>query len=398
VLRHELCITEEPSHVRRDWKTAAAMDGIYSANQSTASPPTPVRSATPKCCRWRWWNGAGMKVFYHAAEQGYRPAHSFFGGRFTYYPEIPERTRELLSAVGRMRGAELLAPPVLDASALEAVHGAGFLRAVLAVCERLKPEEQFFPQNLSRIPLLLKSQYARVRMGYYAIDTSTPLLPTTTAAALGAAACAAAAAQTIIEGERLVYALARPPGHHAGKEYYAGYCIFNNGALAAERLLTLGKVAVLDVDFHHGNGTQDIFYERDDVLYASLHCRPEEAYPYVAGAADETGSGKGRGFNLNLPLPGGTAWSAYRAALEAALERVATFAPAAVVVSLGFDTLAQDPIGAFKLNVEDFAPMAQRIRQLGVPLLVLQEGGYHVPSLAAAALGFFGALGIEAVP
>jgi acetoin utilization deacetylase AcuC-like enzyme len=336
-----------------------------------------------------------MKVFYHPAEQDYRPDRSFYGGRFTMYPEIPERTEQLLGAVRRMRGAELVTPPALDTSALEAVHSAGFLRTVEEVCGRLKPQEQFFPQNGQQITLLLKSRYARIRMGYYAIDTSTPLLPTTLAAALGAAATAQAAAETVASGDRLVYALARPPGHHAGKAYYAGYCIFNNAALAAAHLLRLGKVAILDVDFHHGNGTQDIFYDRDDVLYVSLHCDPTEAYPYVAGAADETGTGRGAGCNLNLPLPGGTAWAAYQHALETALEKVAAFGPAAVIVSLGFDTLANDPIGAFKLNVEDFGPMAARIAQLGTPLLVLQEGGYHVPSLAPAALRFFGALGIE---
>jgi acetoin utilization deacetylase AcuC-like enzyme len=339
-----------------------------------------------------------MKVFYHPAERAYRPGHSFFGGVFTPYPELPGRTEQLLQALRRLRGTELVTPPALAPARLQAVHGAGYVQALEDLSGRLKPDEQFIPQNLQRIPLLLRSRYARIRMGYYAIDTSTPLLPTTLAAALGAAATAEAAGQSVLAGERLVYALARPPGHHAGKEFYAGYCIFNNAALAAQRLLALGKVAILDVDFHHGNGTQDIFYDRDDVLYVSLHCRPEEAYPYVAGAADETGSGRGLGCNLNLPLPSGTAWRAYRAALETALERVQRFAPATAVVSLGFDTLAQDPIGAFKLNVEDFEPLAQRIAGLGVPLLVMQEGGYHVPSLAAAALRFFAGLGIAEAP
>jgi acetoin utilization deacetylase AcuC-like enzyme len=339
-----------------------------------------------------------MKVFYHPAERDYHPGHSFFAGRFTPYPEVHARAEQLLAAVGRMAGAELLVPPVLDTTVLEAVHGPGFLQALQEVCGRLKPGEQFFPQNQQRIPLLLQSRYARIRMGYYAIDTSTPLLPATLPAALGAAATALAAAGALAAGERLVYALTRPPGHHAGREYYSGYCIFNNAALSAAHLLPLGKVAILDVDFHHGNGTQDIFYGRDDVLYVSLHCDPREAYPYVAGAAEETGTGKGRGFNLNLPLPGGTGWPAYRAAMETALERVARFAPATVVVSLGFDTLEQDPIGAFKLAVKDFGPMARRIGQLGLPLLVVQEGGYHVPSLAAAALYFFSGLGVAEAP
>ncbi len=155
---------------------------------------------------------------------------------------------------------------------------------------------------------------------------------------------------------------------------------------------------MLDVDYHHGNGTQEIFWERGDVLYASVHCRPEEAYPYLTGTAEERGRGPGRGHTLNLPLPGGTAWEAYAPALDTALDAVEAFGPAVVVLSLGLDTLASDPIGTFALRPEDYAAMGARIAQLQRPLLVVQEGGYDAPALGGCVRRFFGGLGPDAPP
>jgi acetoin utilization deacetylase AcuC-like enzyme len=335
-----------------------------------------------------------MKVYYHPGEQGYWPRHSFFNGTHVPYPDVPGRTRGIVAALSGQPRFEILAPPAVGEEALREVHGGGFVETMKAVCGRLGEEEEFFPFLARPNPLLLESPYPRIRMGYYSVDGSTPLLSGSFAAALAAAASALAGAEALVGGEPIAYGIPRPPGHHAGRDFFAGYCLFNHAALAAARLLERGKVAILDVDFHHGNGTQDIFYERDDVLYVSIHCDPREAYPYIAGGRDETGSGKGAGLNVNLPLPGGTDWAAYEPALESALEQVARFAPETVVLSAGFDTLADDPIGAFELEIEQMESIGAMVKGIGKPLLVLQEGGYHVPSLGPCALKLFTGLGV----
>ena len=330
-----------------------------------------------------------MKVFHNPLHAGYRPSRSFFNGRFTPYPEIPERMEAILWALREDGRFALAEPPGLGTEALTRVHAPGYVALLESLCARLKPDEEFFPGVIARAPLLLRSAYPRVRAGYYTVDSSTPLLAGSFAAALGAAATALAGAEALLAGEAEGYCLARPPGHHAGRDFWAGYCLINHAALAAATLGELGKIAILDVDYHHGNGTQDIFYDRDDVLYVSLHCDPREAYPYIAGAAEETGTGPGLGCNRNLPLPGGTAWAEYAPALETALEAVRRFGPAALVLSLGFDALEGDPIGTFRLRPEDFRAIGARVRELGLPTLVMQEGGYRVAALGEAALQFF---------
>jgi acetoin utilization deacetylase AcuC-like enzyme len=334
-----------------------------------------------------------LKVFYNDLEQGYHPRHSFFYGRFTPYPDVPRRTRSILAAIRRRSGFEVIAIPPLNPQDTAGVHGMDYLEALGEVCARLAGDEEFFPFHMRALPLLKSSPYPRLRVGYFALDASTPLMAPSLNAALGAAASALAGAGALAGGDRLAYALTRPPGHHAGRENYAGYCLINNAALAAHALSAEGKVAVLDVDFHHGNGTQEIFWGRGDVLYVSLHCRPEEAYPYITGSAEERGEGPGLGANINLPLPGGTDWAAYAPALETALEAVRAFDPAMVVISLGLDTLASDPIGAFRLAPDDFQAIGHRIAQLGRPLLIVQEGGYDVASLGRCVSMFFDGLG-----
>ena len=336
-----------------------------------------------------------MKAFYNPLEQEYAPRHSFFNGAMVPYPDMPARTRDILAAIEADGRFELQPPPAPEEAAPGAVHSEGFVEAMRTVCERLREDEEFFPFMARPFPLLLKSAYPRIRMGYFTVDGSTPLIASSYRVALAAAAMALAGAEAIMGGERLAYSIPRPPGHHAGREFFAGYCLFNNAALAAQRLLAMGKVAVLDVDFHHGNGTQDIFYERGDVLYVSIHCRPEDAYPYIAGGVEESGRGKGAGLNVNLPLPAGTGWKDYEPALESALERVQRFAPQAVVLSAGFDTLEQDPIGSFTLEIADMEAIGRMVARLGAPLLVVQEGGYHVPSLGACALRLFDGLGLS---
>ena len=232
-------------------------------------------------------------------------------------------------------------------------------------------------------------------MGYYAFDAGTPIVEGTWDAAFAAAQCAMTAAALVAEGERSAYALCRPPGHHAGRSVYGGYCFLNNAALAAQQLRErgFGKVALFDVDYHHGNGTQDIFWERDDVLFVSIHGTPETEYPYFLGYADERGAGAGEGFTLNLPLPRGTGWDTYDAALDTALQRIADFGADALVVSLGVDIYEGDPISAFKLGAERFPQLGSRLASLGLPTVLVQEGGYAVREIGTNVAGVLGAFG-----
>jgi acetoin utilization deacetylase AcuC-like enzyme len=221
-------------------------------------------------------------------------------------------------------------------------------------------------------------------MGLYSYDAGTPFTAGTWVAARAGADCALSAAQRLVLGDRTAFALSRPPGHHAGADFFGGYCFLNNAALAAQYLRDAGmaKVAVLDIDYHHGNGTQAIFYDRADVFFASIHGDPRTEYPFYLGHADETGAGAGAGFNLNLPLPAGSSAAAWFAALDAACERVARHRADALVVSLGLDTYAGDPISTFALQQDDFARLGQRLKRLGLPTAFILEGGY-----AAAELG-----------
>jgi acetoin utilization deacetylase AcuC-like enzyme len=230
-------------------------------------------------------------------------------------------------------------------------------------------------------------------MGWYTFDASTPIVEGTWDAALAAARCAMTAAALVAEGEPAAYALCRPPGHHAGRAFYGGYCYLNNAALAAQHLRDHGcvRVAVLDVDYHHGNGTQEIFWARDDVLFVSLHATPESEYPYFLGYADERGAGPGAGHTLNLPLPLGTRWPEYRAALEVALAAIARYAPDALVVSLGVDTFEADPISGFRLTGEDYPRLGDCLAAAGLPTVLVQEGGYAVAEIGANVAGVLAA-------
>lgn len=234
-------------------------------------------------------------------------------------------------------------------------------------------------------------------LGYYSFAVDCSIGEHTWEAALGSVACAQTAATRLSRGERAAFALCRPPGHHATANQFGGYCYLNNAAAAAQRLLTHGmhRIAVIDVDYHHGNGTQDIFYHRDDVLMASIHCDPRQQFPYFSGYADEIGTGAGRGWNLNVPLPRGTTASRWMEGLDTILERVQAAQVDAVVVSLGLDTFAHDPISDFGLEREDFTQMGAILAGMECPTLFVLEGGYATEELGhntvAVLDGFSGA-------
>ena len=228
------------------------------------------------------------------------------------------------------------------------------------------------------------------RLGAHCFDTATPIVAGTAGAAHAAVDIGLTALDRVLDGAPLAYGLCRPPGHHAGRNLIGGYCFFNNAAIAAQSVLDRGatRVAILDVDYHHGNGTQQIFWDRDEVLYVSLHGDPRAAYPYYSGYATER-----RETTVNFPLPAGTGGDAYLAALDEGLDAIRAFEPdAPLILSLGFDTYRADPICDFALVTDDYARMGAAVAQLGMPVVALQEGGYAIDALGANAVAFLGAL------
>ena len=232
------------------------------------------------------------------------------------------------------------------------------------------------------------------KLSYFALDAGTPITAGTWSAITAAADVALTGVDLVLGGDRHAFALCRPPGHHAAADVYGGYCFFNNAAIAAQSLRDRGaaKVAVLDVDYHHGNGTQAIFYDRPDVVFTSIHGHPEQEYPYFLGYADETGEGSGEGANLNLPLHWGAGWDEYEQALAAACQFVAGHRPDALVVSLGVDTFKDDPISRFRLDHDHYLRIGEAITALDVPTLVVFEGGYAVAEIGINAVNVLEAL------
>jgi len=304
------------------------------------------------------------------------------------YVEAPVRVSRILAELAKTDCCERIRPRERSLDVVKQVHDGAFVEYLKRVCADLPPDRSVYPyvfpiRNQSRPPLDLA-----MRAGYYCIDTFTPLNRNAFLAARGAVDCALAAADAVRQGRRLAYALVRPPGHHAERKVFGGFCYFNNAAIAAEDLARLGKVAILDVDYHHGNGQQDIFYARDDVLTVSIHGHPRFAYPYFSGRAEEQGEGAGRGFNLNLPLPEHVDGPRYAEALGQALRRVRTFGPTVLVVALGLDTARGDPTGTWTLTAEDLFHNGRRIGALGLPTVVVQEGGYRTGTLGRNARRF----------
>jgi len=233
------------------------------------------------------------------------------------------------------------------------------------------------------------------RVFAYTFDTATPIVAGTYRAARVAVDVALTALDRALGGAHLAYGLCRPPGHHAGRALYGGYCFFNNAAIVAQGLSRGGasRIAILDIDYHHGNGTQQLFWDRHDVLYVSLHGDPARAYPYYSGYADEIGFGAGEGMNVNLPLPEGTDFATYLAALDMGLKAIRDHDPdAPVVLSLGFDTFYRDPIADFAITTDDYRRIGAAIGALDLPVIALQEGGYALDAIGANAVSFLAGL------
>ena len=319
------------------------------------------------------------------------PEHEFFRGERVPCFESPARANFVRNELA-VRGHELRAPHVDSTAVLQQVHTPRYLAflqsawsewlALDAANAARQPFPSVWPVRTLRSDVEPANFVAR--LGLYSMDNGSPMVAGTWAAARAGADAAVSAAGLLAAGERSVFCATRPPGHHAGADFMGGYCFVNNAAVAAQALHLHGstRVAILDVDYHHGNGTQSIFYSRADVLFVSLHGDPRTEYPFYLGHADEKGEGPGAGFNLNLPLPAGSSVAAWFAALEVACARIGRHRADALVVSLGLDTFAQDPISTFALQTTDFTRLGARLRQLGLPTIFVLEGGY-----AAAELG-----------
>ncbi len=319
----------------------------------------------------------------------HNPPSFIVAGKPKPMPERPERIDMLLEGV-RRAGSTLVAPPPVGNETLSLVHDARYLAFMDTLWERWhrQPEAAAYPAP--NIHALGRASLAPVgypdavvgQCGYHLGDGSCPIMEKTWEAAKASAATAAHAASLMLKGDRIAYALCRPPGHHAASDVAAGFCYINNSALAAEILTRAGRrVAILDIDVHHGNGTEAIFYDRADILTVSLHADPKRFYPFFWGYAEETGRGEGEGCNLNLPLPRGTGIDNYRPALARALRRVGDFGSDMIVLAAGLDISIDDPFQGFAVTTEDFATIGRDIAALKLPMLVVQEGGYPSASL-----------------
>ncbi len=310
-----------------------------------------------------------------------------YGGQLVYPFERPSRLDYIHARLTEVGLGPITAPDTFGMEPILAVHDAAYVEFLQTAWERWQAAgfqgeaiASTWPARrmVQALPSGIDGQ-----LGYYALAAETSITQGTCQAALSSVHVALTGAERLRNGARGCFALCRPPGHHAARDLYGGYCFFNNAAIAAQHLRDTGmtRVAILDVDFHHGNGTQDIFYDRDDVLFISLHGTPEEAFPYFLGYANETGSGAGEGFTLNLPMPRGAGFDVWRTALATALERIADYAPDALIVSLGVDTFETDPISFFKLKTPDFITMGADIAEAGLPTLFVMEGGYDIAEI-----------------
>jgi acetoin utilization deacetylase AcuC-like enzyme/GNAT superfamily N-acetyltransferase len=305
------------------------------------------------------------------------------------YVERPARVRAIKSALEPTALFDSIDARHFREEHILAVHSGNFVRYLKAVCQKLESTRPVYPYVFPiRRPERPPKELA-VRAGYYCIDTFTPLDRNAFTAAKAAVDVALTAAEEVLKGRLVAYALCRPPGHHAEPKVFGGFCYFNNAAIAAQFLSRSGRVATLDIDFHHGNGTQYIFYNRPDVLTLSIHGHPNTAYPYFSGFADEAGDGQARGRNFNFPLQENCGAGIYLATLEKALAHIRKFAPTFLVVSLGFDTMRNDPTGSFGLTPHALRETGKAIAALDLPMLVVQEGGYSLSNLKSGSVAFF---------
>jgi len=314
--------------------------------------------------------------------------------------EHPGRADEIHRVLSGDDTFTIAEPTRWGAEPIEAVHDPGLVRFLERAwadyqvthpgTHDVVPDVFAMPGLLDGVGRLSDELPIDFELGRWCFETTTPMTAGTYDAARSAIDIALTTTATVLDGEPVAYGLCRPPGHHAPMGLYGGYCFFNNAAVAAHHVVstTGSKVTILDVDYHHGNGTQQIFYGRDDVQYVSLHGDPARAYPYVTGFAEERGAGRGTGSNLNVPLAAGTDDDRYLVALAGVLEQIAAFEPGVVIVSLGVDAYHNDPISDLGITTEGFGRQGSLVAGLGLPTVILQEGGYDVAAIGANVAAF----------
>jgi acetoin utilization deacetylase AcuC-like enzyme len=305
------------------------------------------------------------------------------------YVESPVRIKTIVAEINQTNLFKLIKTKTFGEKYITAVHAPDFVSYLKKVSQNVPSNKSIYPyvfpiRNATRPPKELP-----IRAGYYCIDTFTPINHNAYLAAKRAVDCTLTAATKIADGQEIAYALVRPPGHHAEYRSFGGFCYFNAAAVAANYLARLATVAILDIDYHHGNGQQNIFYKRKDVLTISIHGHPRFAYPYFSGFRDETGSGEAIGYNINFPLPETVDGEKYRGTLQLALQKIQKFKPGFLIIALGLDTAKGDPTGTWRLSPRDFQLNGEMIGAAGLPMLVVQEGGYKIRSLGVNARHFF---------
>ncbi|MDX1527663.1 MAG: histone deacetylase family protein [Gammaproteobacteria bacterium] len=340
-----------------------------------------------------------MQVVYSDRHHNHSPEHFLIHGARRANPEVPGRADALLTAV-RNAGHELVEPRDYGPEPRAAVHTPEYLKFLTGIYQRWQQIEGASPEVVPNVhPNGRGGGYPDApagQAGFHMADTSCPISAGTWPAACASANCAAHAAALVAEGAGAAYALCRPPGHHAFADMAGGFCYLNNSAIAAQQLRRLAsRVAILDVDVHHGNGTQGIFYRRADVMTVSLHADPAVFYPFFWGYAEERGEEEGDGYNFNLPLSRGTGDNAYLAALDTSLQRIRAFSPEFLVVALGLDAFEGDPFRGLSVSRSGFARIGEAVGRLGLPTVLIQEGGYLTAELGANLIAWLG--GFESV-
>jgi acetoin utilization deacetylase AcuC-like enzyme len=340
-----------------------------------------------------------MQVVYSPRHLGHDIDTETFMGMPTPANEVAERAEKIRSALDADGGFATVEPTDHGEDPITAVHDAALVRFLEVAWSEVRvqaipvaflsadtyPNRAMFEGMSADAVDRLAREPSHVggRAGFWGLDSAAPLVAGTYDAARAAVDVGLTAMDLVLDGATMAYGLCRPPGHHAARSMYGGYCFFNNAAIVAHAITaaTGERVAILDVDYHHGNGTQQIFWRRGDVRYVSIHADPERAYPYFLGRADETGEGDGAGENLNIPLRAGATNADYLEATDRAVDAIAASPGSIVIVSLGFDTYGLDPIGDFALTTDVYHEVGRRVAALGRRLVILQEGGYHRPSL-----------------
>ena len=306
------------------------------------------------------------------------------GGELVKPFESPDRIKFILNEISKRKLGSILEPTNQDLNIIYKVHDKKYVKFLESawdewIKEGFKGEAipTVWPSRSMKSKIIPK--HIEGKLGYYCLANETSISKGTIEGAYESVKVALTAAE-ILQKEKSIFALCRPPGHHASKDQYGGYCFFNNIAIAAEKLLENGakKIFILDIDFHHGNGTQEIFYKRSDVFFSSLHGDPTEAFPHFLGHADEIGKGRGKGFNINYPMPKNTSYAQWKKSLNKAIIQVDKFKPDFLLISLGVDTFEKDPISFFKLKSNDYFDVGKIISSLNLPTLFIMEGGYAI--------------------